>query len=130
MSLAAGPLHLLFLLDELFQGTNSRDRWLGAQAIVSKLVESTAIGLITTHDLALTQIIEHLAAHAANVHFEDRLENGRISFDYRLRPGIVRKSNALALMRAVGLEVPADGQASIIHSPVDSLKADDQGCER
>jgi len=106
MSLAAGPLPLLFLLDELFQGTNSHDRRLGAQAVVSRLVKSIAIGLITTHDLALTDIGDHLAPHAANVHFEDQFQDGRMTFDYRLRPGIVPRSNALALMRAVGLDVP------------------------
>jgi hypothetical protein len=110
MSLAAGPLPLLFLLDELFQGTNSHDRRLGAQAVVSRLVQSAAIGLITTHDLALTQIGEHLAPHAANVHFEDQFQDGRMTFDYHLRPGVVPRSNALALMRAVGLDVPVDGQ--------------------
>src|SRR5262249_51756466 len=106
MSLAAGPLPLLFLLDELFQGTNSHDRRLGAQAVVSKLLHSAAMGLITTHDLALTQIGDHLAPHAANVHFEDQFQDGRMTFDYRLRPGVVPRSNALALMRAVGLDVP------------------------
>jgi hypothetical protein len=106
MSLAAGPLPLLFLLDELFQGTNSHDRRLGAQAVVSRLVQSAAIGLITTHDLALTQIGDHLAPRAANVHFEDQFQDGRMTFDYRLRAGVVPRSNALALMRAVGLDVP------------------------
>jgi hypothetical protein len=106
MSLAAGPLPLLFLLDELFQGTNSHDRRLGAQAVVSRLVQSAAIGLITTHDLALTQIGDHLAPHAANVHFEDQFQDGRMTFDYHLRRGVVPRSNALALMRAVGLDVP------------------------
>ena len=64
-----------------------------------------AIGLLTTHDLALAHIAEVLAPRAANVHFEDRLENRRIVFDYRLRPGVVQRSNALELMRSVGLDV-------------------------
>jgi hypothetical protein len=114
MSLAAGPLPLLFLLDELFQGTNSHDRRLGAQAVVSRLVHSAAIGLITTHDLALTDIADHLAPHAANVHFEDQFQDGRMTFDYRLRPGIVPRSNALALMRAVGLDVPDAPGATLL----------------
>jgi hypothetical protein len=96
---------LLFLLDEIFHGTNSHDRRIGAEAVVRSLADLGAIGLVTTHDLALTHIAEHLAPRAANVHFEDHLENGTISFDYRMRPGVVRNSNALALMRAVGLEV-------------------------
>jgi DNA mismatch repair ATPase MutS len=96
---------VLFLLDELLMGTNSHDRLLGATGILRGLVERGAIGLATTHDLALTQIVDSLASHSANVHFEDRFENGGLTFDYRLRPGIVRSSNALALMRAVGLHV-------------------------
>jgi DNA mismatch repair ATPase MutS len=63
------------------------------------------VGLLTTHDLALAQVVDVLKPHAANVHFEDHLEDGRITFDYRLRPGVVLKSNALELMRSVGLDV-------------------------
>jgi len=105
MELTAGPLPVLFLLDELLHGTNSHDRRIGAEAIVRGLVERGAIGLVTTHDLALAQVAEALAARAANVHFEDQFENGRMTFDYRLHAGVVEKSNALELMRSVGLEV-------------------------
>jgi hypothetical protein len=96
---------LLFLLDELLSGTNSHDRRLGAASIVRSLVQRGAMGLITTHDLALTQIVDEVQPHGANLHFEDQIENGRMSFDYRLRTGVVEKSNALELMRSVGLEV-------------------------
>jgi len=72
---------------------------------VRRLVELGAIGLITTHDLALAGIADELEGRAANVHFEDRIEDGRIIFDYVMRPGVVRKSNAIELMRSVGLEV-------------------------
>jgi hypothetical protein len=95
----------LFLLDELLSGTNSHDRRIGAEAVVRGLVEHGAIGMVTTHDLALAEIAETLGGRAANVHFEDHLEGGEMRFDYRLRPGIVTRSNALALMRAVGLDV-------------------------
>ena len=64
-----------------------------------------AIGLATTHDLALTEIADRLSPAAQNVHFEDTFEDGTLAFDYRLKPGVVRSSNALALMRAVGLDV-------------------------
>jgi DNA mismatch repair ATPase MutS len=70
--------------------------------------------MVTTHDLALTHIAERLAPRAANVHFEDNFENGIIGFDYHMRPGVVQKSNALALMRAVGLDVPSDGNSQIL----------------
>ena len=105
MELTGGTLPLLFLLDELLQGTNSHDRRIGAEAFVRGLIERGAIGLVTTHDLALAAIADTLAPRARNVHFEDRLENGKMTFDYKLRPGVVRKSNALELMRSVGLEV-------------------------
>jgi hypothetical protein len=98
-----GPL--LFLLDEILAGTNSHDRRIGAEAIVRGLLDRDAIGLVSTHDLALAQIAESLAPRAANVHFEDHIENGRVVFDYRMRPGVVTKSNALELMRSVGIEV-------------------------
>jgi DNA mismatch repair ATPase MutS len=105
VELAKGPLPLLFLLDELLQGTNSHDRRIGAEAVIRTLANRGAIGLLTTHDLALADIAEALAPRARNVHFEDHLAAGKITFDYRLRPGVVEKSNALELMRSVGLEV-------------------------
>jgi hypothetical protein len=105
VDIARGPVPLLFLLDEIFHGTNSHDRRQGAEAVVRGLIKLGALGLVTTHDLALTQIVDQLAPMATNVHFEDRFENGSILFDYRMRPGVVEHSNALALMRAVGLEV-------------------------
>jgi hypothetical protein len=100
-----GPLPVLFLVDEFLHGTNSHDRRIGAQALVHGLVERGAAGLITTHDLALAEIAETLDGRAANVHFEDQLEDGKIRFDYQMRPGVVRKSNAIELMRSVGLEI-------------------------
>jgi DNA mismatch repair ATPase MutS len=105
MELTKGNLSVLFLLDEILHGTNSHDRAVGAEAIVRGLVDRGAIGLVTTHDLALAKVAEALAPRAANVHFEDTMMGGKMVFDYRMRPGVVHKSNALALMRAVGLEV-------------------------
>ncbi len=60
---------------------------------------------MTTHDLALAEVADALAPLAANVHFRDDLVDGVMRFDYTMRPGVVRHSNALALMRAVGLDV-------------------------
>lgn len=96
---------MLFLLDEILHGTNSHDRRIGAEAIIQGLLKRGAVGLVTTHDLALAALAEGLGSCALNVHFEDRLEAGVMTFDYRIKMGVVRKSNALALMRAVGLEV-------------------------
>jgi MutS domain V len=105
VDLTDGRAPLLFLLDEFLHGTNSHDRKIGAEAIVRGLVERNAIGLVTTHDLALAHIADVLAPRATNVHFEDQLENGKMSFDYIMRPGVVHKSNALELMRSIGLDV-------------------------
>jgi hypothetical protein len=105
LDLTAQKLPVLFLIDEFLHGTNSHDRRIGAEALVRSLVARGAIGLITTHDLALADVAEALSTRAANVHFEDQIENGEIHFDYRMRPGVVRKSNAIELMRQVGLEI-------------------------
>ena len=76
------------------------------EALVRGLVARGAIGLITTHDLALARRVARAWARAhCNVHFEDQIENGEIHFDYHMRPGIVQKSNAIELMRQVGLEI-------------------------
>ncbi len=101
---AGGEVPLLFLLDEILHGTNSHDRRIGAEAVLRGLVAKGAIGLVTTHDLALTELAGP-EGRLANAHFEDQVKDGEIVFDYRLRPGVVRHSNAIALMRAVGLRI-------------------------
>jgi hypothetical protein len=105
VDIATGSLPLLFLLDEILHGTNSHDRRIGAEAVVRDLVHRGAIGLVTTHDLALARIAEAEDLGAINIHFEDHLEDGKMIFDYKMRPGVVTKSNALELMRSVGLDV-------------------------
>jgi hypothetical protein len=100
----ANPLSL-YLLDEILHGTNSEDRLAGAGALVRRLCEGGAIGLCTTHDLALSRIVDELGQAAANVHFEDVISEGKITFDYKMRPGVVTRGNALALMKLVGLPV-------------------------
>ena len=101
--LAAGSAPVLFLLDELLSGTNSHDRLEGTKLIVRSLTDRGAIGIVSTHDLALAEIPKTMGGRAANFHFEDRLEDGRLIFDYQLKPGVVKTSNALELMRAIGL---------------------------
>ena len=100
-----GAAPVLFLLDELLSGTNSHDRRVGTESFVRTLLARGAIGLITTHDLALAEIASDMGAHAANFHFEDTFENGELRFNYRLTPGVVSTANALKLMRSVGLDV-------------------------
>jgi hypothetical protein len=103
LDLGKGPRPLLFLLDEVLHGTNSADRRRGAEAILRAFLQAGAIGLVTTHDLSLAEIPASLDERARNVHFEDHLEDGEVRFDYRMRSGVVEKSNAIQLMRAMGL---------------------------
>ena len=103
--LASGGVPLLFLLDELLQGTNSNDRRVGAEGVVRALLNRGAIGLVSTHDLALVNIGDSLHGHLYNVHFQEEFENGKMHFDYKLLEGVVTKSNGLALMRSIGLDV-------------------------
>jgi hypothetical protein len=107
IDLARGPRPLLFLLDELFAGTNSADRRAGAEAVARSLVAAGAVGLLTTHDLALTGVADLVGDRARNVHFADRLDGSAVTFDYAMRPGVVPHGNALALLRAAGIDVPS-----------------------
>jgi DNA mismatch repair ATPase MutS len=104
LDLAGGEPNLLFLLDEFLQGTNSQDRRVGAEGALRALVEKGAIGLISTHDLALTDVSggNHWVH---NVHFQDEFVGQEMRFDYKLREGVVTKSNGLELMRALGIKV-------------------------
>jgi hypothetical protein len=99
----SGPL--LFLFDEILQGTNSHDRRIGAEGVLRTLLQNGAAGLVTTHDLALTALEEMFPRKIANVHFQEKLEAGKLSFDYKLREGVVTTSNGLELMKSIGLEV-------------------------
>jgi hypothetical protein len=101
--LCDGTVPVLFLLDELLSGTNSHDRLAGTKLVVTSLMERGAVGIVSTHDLALTEIPATVGDGAFNCHFDDRLVEGELVFDYTLKPGIVQTSNALELMRGIGL---------------------------
>lgn len=96
---------VLFLFDEILQGTNSRDRRIGAEGVLRALIAHGAIGLVTTHDLALTALAEVFPDRVRNVHFQEKLESGKLDFDYRLREGVVTTSNGIELMKSIGLDV-------------------------
>jgi hypothetical protein len=96
---------LLFLFDELLEGTNSKDRRIGAEGLLRALLTRRSIGIVTTHDLALTEIAASLGGNVRNAHFQDFVEQGEMRFDYKLRDGVVARSNALELMRLIGLNV-------------------------
>ena len=104
-NLLDGSGRVLFLFDELLSGTNSKDRRTAAEALVRMLVGRGAIGVVTTHDLALTEIATILPSQVKNVHLQDHVENGQMRFDYKLRDGVITQSNALELMRMIGLDV-------------------------
>jgi hypothetical protein len=104
LDLADGQPPVLFLLEEILHTTNSHDRRIGAEALLRSLLERGAIGLVTTHDLAITDLTDELP-RSVNVHFVDELVEGKIRFDYRLRSGVVKRSNAVDLMRDIGLDV-------------------------
>ncbi len=95
----------LFLLDEVLHGTNSRERLIGARAIVRELVACGAIGGVSTHDLALGDLETELPGAAINVHFEEQVEGDKMTFDHKLRTGVVQSSNALRIMKMVGIDV-------------------------
>ncbi len=103
--LTGGAAPVLFLFDELLEGTNSNDRKIGAEGLLRALLERGAMGIVTTHDLALTETTAALPGAARNVHFQDYVVSGEMRFDYKLREGVVAKSNALELMRLIGLKV-------------------------
>lgn len=105
VDLTEQPRIVLFLLDEILNGTNSHDRRRGAEAVIRSLVARHALGIVTTHDLALTKIAESMSDQAVNKHFEDKITDGQMTFDYTLRAGVVERSNAIELMRMLGLDV-------------------------
>jgi hypothetical protein len=97
--------NVLFFFDEILHGTNSSDRCNGASAVIRSLVEGSAVGFVTTHDLSLTAIADELKEKARNVHFEDQFADGKMTFDYKMKEGVVTHGNALQLMRSLGLDV-------------------------
>jgi hypothetical protein len=96
---------VLFLLDEVLHGTNSRERNLGAKAVVTHLLAKGAIGAVSSHDLGLAHLAEETAGRVRNVHFQELVEGDKMTFDYRLKQGVVTSSNALRLMKLIGIAV-------------------------
>ena len=103
---ADDSLPVLFLIDEIFRGTNSRERLIGSRSYIRALSESNALGLIATHDLELVKLADEIDG-VVNFHFREEVSDGRMVFDYRLRPGPCPTTNALTIMRLEGLPVDA-----------------------
>ena len=98
---------VLFLVDEIFSGTNSHDRRAAAGAVLSALLRNGAVGALSTHDLALTDLAT-TASGGVNVHMASPDDADPLAFDYKLKPGVNTSSNALAIIRLMGLEVSPD----------------------
>jgi hypothetical protein len=99
---------VFFLLDEILHGTNSRERQIGARWVLGELLQRGAIGAVSTHDMELCRLPDALMERVTMVHFRENVENGKMTFDYKVRPGPVTAGNALRLMQIVGLDVPLE----------------------
>ncbi len=98
------PFPLFFLIDEIFRGTNNRERLVGSRSYIQHLVGQNGTGLIATHDLELVQLADHFP-EITNCHFREDVVGGKMVFDYKLRPGPCPTTNALKIMRMEGLPV-------------------------
>ena len=98
----------LFFLDELFMGTNARERQIASRQLMLMLLDLGAAGAVTTHDLSICELAKERPEHIRNVHFRDEMKNGDMTFDYRLREGVVTTTNALEVLRRAGVEVHAE----------------------
>ncbi|MER3424805.1 MAG: DNA mismatch repair protein MutS, partial [Nitrospiraceae bacterium] len=96
---------VLFLIDEIFKGTNNRERLIGSRAYIKALAGSNGFGLVTTHDIELAEL-ENEIPQVTNAHFQETVEANELKFDYTLRPGPCPTTNALRIMAIEGLPVP------------------------
>ncbi len=110
IDMASNALPVLFLLDEILHGTNSRERQIGARFVIAQLLRAGAFGVVSTHDSALCELSGELASRLQLVHFREGLHEGEMTFDYKLHPGAVTAGNALQLMRRMGIAVPIDAE--------------------
>jgi len=115
--LADSGAPLLYLLDEVLHGTNSRERLIGVRGVAAHLVARGAMGLLTTHDLALAALADEHPGRIRNVHFSDRVEGGTMIFDYRMHAGVAATTNAIRLMREVGIPMGEAGAQTISAAP-------------
>jgi len=105
LTVPTGQGSVLFLVDELLSGTNSKDRRAAAEVILRELIQQGAVGALSTHDLALTEIPMLEGLHGANVHMASEDDSDPLNFDYLLKPGVTRQSSALAIARLAGVPV-------------------------
>jgi hypothetical protein len=118
---------VFFLLDELLRGTNARARHVGAKAVLLHLLDRGAIGLCATHDVELAALGDSDPSRIENVHFTDVVIEGEMRFDYKLRPGIVRTSNALRLLAMAGIHVPEQDRQDQQQAPPQPVREVGEG---
>jgi len=123
--LADSGVPLLYLLDEVLHGTNSRERLIGVRGVAAHLVDRGAMGLLTTHDLALAALADEHPGRIRNVHFSDRVEGGTMIFDYRMHPGVAATTNAIRLMREVGIPMGTSAAGTTGAAPAGRRGEDD-----
>jgi DNA mismatch repair ATPase MutS len=104
---ASSEWPVLYLIDEIFRGTNNRERFLGSRAFISELLDAPALGFIATHDLELAKLADS-HPHVRNYHFRDEVSEGKLAFDYQIRSGVSTTTNALKIMALEGLPVEDD----------------------
>jgi hypothetical protein len=102
---------VLFLIDEIFKGTNNRERLIGSRAYIAAIARGNGFGLVSTHDLELTDLEKEIRT-LVNMHFQETVAAGALSFDYKMRPGPCPTTNALRIMELEGLPVREDGNGS------------------
>ncbi|MDP2270791.1 MAG: DNA mismatch repair protein MutS [Archangium sp.] len=95
----------LFFLDELFMGTNAKERQIASRQLLLMLLDLGAAGAVTTHDLSICELAKERPEKIRNVHFRDEVKDGEMTFDYRLREGVVQTTNALEVLRRAGVQV-------------------------
>ena len=105
MDAILGKEPVFFLIDEMLEGTNESDRHKGAIALIRQLVENKADCVLATHDLELTKLEKDCTEAITNYHFDGYIEGDKLLFDYKLKTGICKSSNALELMKKVGIQV-------------------------
>jgi ABC-type multidrug transport system fused ATPase/permease subunit len=108
VSSSKGDGQVFFLLDEIFKGTNSQDRHLGAKFLIKQLIRDGAIGMVSTHDLELGELEKTSGGAIKNYHFQEYYKDNQIYFDYKLRPGVSTTRNALYLIKMAGIDTDID----------------------
>lgn len=94
-----------FLIDEMLRGTNSVDKFKGSKAIIERLIQANATGMVATHDLQLSRLEEAHPGVIRNYHFDIQVVEGEMLFDYKLKQGECKVFNASLLLRGIGIEV-------------------------